>query len=1253
MDTAGKDKDRDDSSSEGDGRSAEQLRMLEYMRLRRGPAQRQLQVEPDQTPSTTPSVPQTPSRPGARPRGDFLASRERRQQRDLPQQEAQIKPLLEKAELLVNDPTLAPELREDYAVKSRKFMAGKASGDVPTRRLFLERKNSAGRLANSKLAAQQQAAQRAGQCEVFDDLAPTLASVKKSSFPLGQAANIEELPQREKELTGRDVALSPQFETYRLQLQELEDHKREAADAKTLKGDCQALIAAADAYLLHFGKDLNDTQQADSTRQHEKRYCEEGKLSAMQYLIALDFDAIPDPKKSAGGWSEKEQILAASVRAKMLYHEAYQDAITLGDGGDAAGASESRWLRGADWDAVAKAKPGALLSGADPVLDMPVDKRVAIFKTAIGEKAPDGMEDDQPGAGAIKEALACANAKLFARQTGIDLGVPETHVVSLNRYAIKGGGPTEQGRASGGPGEEVVGSSQNNAGAKDQIGELQRSVLKAVKTEDVHKMALLDIMSLNCDRHAGNIMVKFDEQQKPSLVPIDHGGSMPSRRNFDKVAGRIGGIDSLAGTDQEGNKIMVVNELLTLPSAYEPFDEQMLGQLDLLRPDAMVEGMKRHRDAVDEVHAGLQAKDKVPDERFEMSRRSMMFMKLAAKARMSPAEIQIALGQRGGELFDVANEDFETLANEVIEHFIPLKEGYKDLYTAPRDQVSALAMWLAKAGWTLPDGATGKPSAERFLQAHPVKAWRLFHTNTPNKSPIQVEAVPEPKVPKDEDLPALDEAAKQEVIRAFPTMKAEAEPKIWARRLHYWAELKKLGGEARYLEILRALKQQGVTPDDNPVRALKAVQLWNELQQGDRRQALKTLPAAQGAVASEYLTGVVGADNKKRADRALADHLESVDLAIDEDEVLIASIKTILGDVDRWLSGSRPLPGVKAFLSQVTAVHQLLDRKTLSAALDAAKALHGDVYGELLDAVADEGRAKVQGFQQQISNGSLIKHADGALGKVIDACYNAKSLYLGEKTLKQLDRLDELLQVEPLIAQAQQAAAGLAGRIKSKDLLVLLEKRLQYLIDFGTIAVPTLKEARLGLDRLEAVADIERLWGEVEEAAYQLKRGLAATMQKDIDVALALVRAELLVNGSMTEGKKAFEAMKALGDSVRQEATQMPQFTWEHTSDAKKVAIKGGFIANKDTGLSTAVEKPLKTKKEFLAALGKGTWKDAGEKAIKAHEDFVLFADTTLRSLQSADAPSRAWQAYCDSAVTASSQAISEIKLEMARQALG
>lgn len=61
-----------------------------------------------------------------------------------------------------------------------------------------------------------------------------------------------------------------------------------------------------------------------------------------------------------------------------------------------------------------------------------------------------------------------------------------------------------------------------NEGSCEDIGP------SAFPTEEVHKIAVLDMRMANADRHAGNILVsKSDDDSRISLIPIDHGYCLP------------------------------------------------------------------------------------------------------------------------------------------------------------------------------------------------------------------------------------------------------------------------------------------------------------------------------------------------------------------------------------------------------------------------------------------------------------------------------------------------------------------------------------------------------------------------------------------------------------------------------------------------------------------------------------------------------------------------------------------------------
>lgn len=48
-----------------------------------------------------------------------------------------------------------------------------------------------------------------------------------------------------------------------------------------------------------------------------------------------------------------------------------------------------------------------------------------------------------------------------------------------------------------------------------------------LQLREVRKIAILDILMLNCDRNEGNILVKRERGNRMTLIPIDHGLCLP------------------------------------------------------------------------------------------------------------------------------------------------------------------------------------------------------------------------------------------------------------------------------------------------------------------------------------------------------------------------------------------------------------------------------------------------------------------------------------------------------------------------------------------------------------------------------------------------------------------------------------------------------------------------------------------------------------------------------------------------------
>ena len=945
-------------------------------------------------------------RPNQRPAPDPTRTAQRKAV--LIQQLAQAKPLLDHATLHYGNTAIPQAQRDAFAQAREHFMdAGKQGQYVTAVARLGDYQRAAVTLINASTyapkAAEQRAQQAADRQALHASMVPALAAAKRSSFPQGQADHIAKF----------SLDAGQEFKDYLVALEALEQAKSglnmarplAAEDVAALKQQCQTLIARAQAYLRHYDTALSTSQQADKKSLSKKRYCEEGLLQANQLMIALDFDLVPDPAVQA--WDAAAEMQANSVRAKLNFHQAYQGARSLKAGGEAAGASDSLWLQGMDFDAYTPTQ----------------NKRVALFKPFEGEKAPDGLTNT-PGAGAVKEALASSNAKLFAAQTGINLGVPETHVVSVNRYAIQGGG-------AGNPQDEVVGSAQTNAGATQDMAAMDFVARARIKRGDIQKMVILDMMQLNCDRHAGNIMVKDGADGEPEMVPIDHGGSLPKRADFAAVKERIGGIS------KGGFTVKVFNELLKLPGAYEAFDPALRAQLDLLDPSAMEAGMKLQLSAMDQVHPRLGAGNKLEDSSLHLSKRSMMFMKRAA-SMLSPAVMQIALAQRGEELFDCADSDFNGLADQVIAQFAVGNDIYRDLFTGPADDLSDVLNWLEKEGWT--QGPTNSEGAVDFLLHHPVQAMKLFRAKKANAHPTPpAAALAQIADPADDATAAPpDDVFRQQYQAQFPKSNPDVQDKVWRNRVHFMHRYTQ--GQAAYQQMLTAT---GATRDESAKEACDSLVVWAELNKPANMAALAALrPTGAGVLAKKFLRGKL-AKAQQNVSAALTVAQAQADVAhIDDDDVLEQGAKDAVQALQRI--GADPLvsAATQAALAQLPAVHLALNNQHWQTAHDLAQAALQQGNRLALDALRTRSLAEVDAVAQRTGRKEPTPELIAGLDNMAAAC-GRNALSLAKDALTDLQQLiatvDTQLTLLPAFAWDPKVASGAkqqavtAGLFKDTD----------------------------------------------------------------------------------------------------------------------------------------------------------------------------------------------------------------------------
>ena len=195
-------------------------------------------------------------------------------------------------------------------------------------------------------------------------------------------------------------------------------------------------------------------------------------------------------------------------------------------------------------------------------------------------------------------------------------------------------------------------SSGEKSGEKSRVGALQQAVpnegslldklsddpgfAKSVKKEDVQKVALMDFLTLQGDRNAGNLLVQ-DVGGEKRLVPIDGGFAFPSTELFGMASAGMGGAPmnfdgpppatveerEIAKGGMEGK-----NALMMLPQSQEKFSDEMLKSIEALDPSALVKGLKKSNAEISE--ATPEVSGLVGDENMENVRRSAVFLKKAA-----------------------------------------------------------------------------------------------------------------------------------------------------------------------------------------------------------------------------------------------------------------------------------------------------------------------------------------------------------------------------------------------------------------------------------------------------------------------------------------------------------------------------------------------------------------------------------------------------------------------------------------------
>lgn len=253
-------------------------------------------------------------------------------------------------------------------------------------------------------------------------------------------------------------------------------------------------------------------------------------------------------------------------------------------------------------------------------------------------KAPAARSPVQgvPNGGEVpREGLSAVVASKLAGRLGLDMNVPETHAVPVDNRFLQPDLRNQNGSTVTCSVQEV----RANTGDMKGITLDQRASFSA---DDCAALTILDIVTLNTDRHVENLLIGTDGR----LVPIDHGACMPNNQPdaLERMANTLGAPR---------------NALLSLPGSHEPMSKEMRAKLAALDPSAFAAETKHMRDAIEGNTPAL--KGLVSDGALEMTARATLFLKTAAAVEvdgqtLSPASIQIALGKYAQQLFAQADD---------------------------------------------------------------------------------------------------------------------------------------------------------------------------------------------------------------------------------------------------------------------------------------------------------------------------------------------------------------------------------------------------------------------------------------------------------------------------------------------------------------------------------------------------------------------------------------------------------------------
>ena len=330
------------------------------------------------------------------------------------------------------------------------------------------------------------------------------------------------------------------------------------------------------------------------------------------------------------------------------------------------------------------------------------------------------MPSGGPKGGEVAREALAGRAAHFLDARGIGIGMPETHVVQIDPSWLPGNNNANT---------PTTCSVQQFGASVGPLGAQTYAARKQIDAKKVAGLAVFDMMTLANDRHPGNILMGANGE----LIPIDHG------ENFTEVGNAEALLRlpvTLAGP---------ANALLSIPSAHDPMPEEVRSKAVAINPSEFRDVLKADRDEIAKAHGSLE--DMISDTAIDGAARAAEFTKRAAKAKVSAAAAQVALGAHAKELLDPALSyaEFSKNADAIVKVAHAQQKAVKDVCLCSNADYHVLCEKVERSGWAAQ--RRGATTGDRSV-GDPMMMIAIL---TNNLKPLGKK--PFPKIPKELEIP--------------------------------------------------------------------------------------------------------------------------------------------------------------------------------------------------------------------------------------------------------------------------------------------------------------------------------------------------------------------------------------------------------------------------------------------------------------------------------------------------------------------